>query len=86
MTLPCAGRLDRPRALFTFRYSEQPAAVAGVRTFVPKPRNDGSTDFEMEERFSGLILPLVKGSMPDFGAVFERYASDLKREAERATD
>ena len=57
----------------------------GVRTFALKPRNDGSTDFEMEERFSGLILPLVKGSMPDFGPVFERYANDLKREAERAT-
>jgi hypothetical protein len=36
----------------------------GVRTFVLRPRNDGSTDFVMEERFSGLILPLVKGSMP----------------------
>ena len=55
----------------------------GVRTFVLRPRNDGSTDFMMEERFSGLILPLVKGSMPDFGPVFERYANDLKREAER---
>lgn len=53
------------------------------RTFAPMPRNDGSTDFAMEERFSGLILPLVKGSLPDFGPVFGRYASDLKNEAER---
>jgi hypothetical protein len=29
------------------------------------------------------MLPLIKGSLPDFGPVFERYASDLKREAER---
>jgi hypothetical protein len=57
----------------------------GVRTFVLKPRNDGSTDFAMGERFSGLMLPLLKGSMPDFGPVFERYANDLKREAERGT-
>jgi hypothetical protein len=56
----------------------------GVRTFVLTPRNGGSTDFVMEERFSGLILPLVKSSMPDFGPVFERYANDLKREAEQA--
>jgi hypothetical protein len=56
----------------------------GVRTFVLRRQNDWSTDFAMEERFSGLILPLVKGSLPDFGPVFERYASDLKREAERA--
>ena len=31
----------------------------------------------------GLMLPLVKGSLPDFGPVFERDASDLKEEAER---
>ena len=72
----------------TFRHSEQSATgfapiFKGVRTFVLTPRNDGSTDFVMEERFSGLILPLVKGSMPDFGPVFERYANDLKREAEQ---
>jgi hypothetical protein len=34
----------------------------GVRTFVLTPRSDGSSDFAMEERFSGLMLPLVKGS------------------------
>ena len=56
----------------------------GVRTFELKPRGDGSTDFVMEERFSGLVLPLAKGSMPDFGPVFEAYANDLKRAAERA--
>ena len=38
----------------------------------------------MEERFSGLMLPLVKGSLPDFGPVFASYANDLRREAERA--
>ena len=57
----------------------------GVRTFELKPRSDASTDFVMEERFSGLVLPLMKGSMPDFGPVFEAYANDLKRVAERAT-
>jgi hypothetical protein len=55
----------------------------GVRTFHLKARDDGSTDFAMEERFSGLMLPLIKGSLPDFKPIFERYASDLKREAER---
>ncbi len=57
----------------------------GVRTFDLKPRNDGSTDFAMEERFSGLMWPLIKGSLPDLRPVFERYASDLRNEAERAT-
>ncbi len=56
----------------------------GVRTFELRPQKDGSTDFAMEERFSGLMLPLIKGSLPDFGPVFTRYANDLKSEAERA--
>lgn len=56
----------------------------GVRSFALMPREDGSTDFAMEERFSGLMLPLAKGSLPDFGPIFERYANDLKNEAERA--
>jgi hypothetical protein len=57
----------------------------GVRTFELKPGSDGSTDFVMQERFSGLMLPLIKGSLPDFGPVFERYANDLRQEAERGT-
>lgn len=55
----------------------------GVRTFVLKPRNDGTTDFAMTERFSGLFLPFLKRSLPDFGPVFARYAIDLKIEVER---
>jgi hypothetical protein len=55
----------------------------GVRTFELEAGDGGSTRFAMEERFSGLLLPFVKGSMPDFGPVFERYANDLKHEAER---
>jgi hypothetical protein len=56
----------------------------GVRTFVLAPREDGSTDFSMVEVFSGVMLPMIKGSLPDFGPQFEQYAADLKREAERA--
>ena len=55
----------------------------GVRTFDLEPAGDGSTGFAMEERFSGLMLPLVRRLLPDFGPIFERYAHDLKREAER---
>ena len=55
----------------------------GVRTFRLQSGDNSSTDFSMEERFSGVMLPLVKGSMPDFVPVFERYGDDLKREAER---
>ena len=54
----------------------------GVRTFELRPLNDGTTDFEMKERFSGLMLPLIKSSLPNFGPVFGRFATDLKGEAE----
>jgi hypothetical protein len=56
----------------------------GVRTFELKTRTDDSTDFLMEERFSGFMLPLVKSSLADFSPIFARYANDLKREAERS--
>lgn len=56
----------------------------GVRVFELKACDDGSTDFSMEEHFAGLMLPLVRRSFPDFGPVFERYATDLKNEAERS--
>jgi hypothetical protein len=55
----------------------------GVRTFELKQRSDGSTDFTMKERFSGVLFATVKGHMPDFRPIFEAYAGDLKREAER---
>ena len=54
----------------------------GVRTFTLSPRPDGSTDFSMVEVLSGVMLPMIKGSLPDFGPAFEAYAADLKSEAE----
>ena len=47
------------------------------------PQSDGSTTFVMQERFSGLMLPIAGRAMPDMRPVFERYAADLKRESER---
>jgi hypothetical protein len=60
-----------------------PFVFKGVRTFVLKPRDDGSTDFAMEEHFSGLMFALLNRMLPDFRPIFEAYANDLKREAER---
>ena len=56
----------------------------GERTFTLTPQKDGTTDFEMVETFTGLMLPMIKGSLPDFAPVFDRYARDLKKEAERS--
>lgn len=57
----------------------------GVRTFTLTPRKDGTTDFSMVEVFRGVMLPMIKGSLPDFGPPFEQYAADLAREAEGAS-
>jgi hypothetical protein len=54
----------------------------GVRTFTLSEPQPGRTRFAMAEDFSGLMLPLIRGSLPDFGPIFDRYAHDLKRAAE----
>lgn len=55
----------------------------GVRTYTLTPSKDGSTQFTMTEVFSGLMLPMIAKSLPDFVPVFEQYARDLKHEAEK---
>jgi len=55
----------------------------GVRTFTLTENGDGTTLFAMKEEFSGVMLPMIKGSLPDFAPAFEAYAADLKREAEK---
>jgi hypothetical protein len=54
----------------------------GVRTFTLEKGRDGTTEFTMKEEFSGVMLPMIKGSLPDFAPVFEQYAEDLRRAAE----
>ena len=56
--------------------------LVGVRTYRLTPVPNGSTEFSIDEVFQGLMLPLIAKSMPDFGAMFERTARDLKAAAE----
>jgi uncharacterized protein YndB with AHSA1/START domain len=49
----------------------------GIRTFQLSPSGEGSL-FRMEERFEGLMLPMIRSSLPDFAPIFERYAADLE--------
>jgi len=60
-----------------------PGIFKGVRTFALEPQGENSIRFTMEEQFSGLMFALFKSTMPDFRPIFEAYAGDLKREAER---
>jgi hypothetical protein len=54
----------------------------GVRTFTLAPKAGGVTEFAMTEVLSGLMVPMIRRSLPDFGPAFETYAADLKRAAE----
>lgn len=65
-------------------WSDGNAMFAGVRTFSLTLQTNGTTDFNMSEVYTGLMLPMIAGSLPDFGPVFEQYAADIKREAEKA--
>ena len=77
---PRVSRVERARSMI---WSDGMAPMfKGVRTFALTPNGDGSTEFSMREEFSGLMLPMIKRSLPDFAPVFEAYAEDLKRAAE----
>jgi hypothetical protein len=64
-------------------WSDGNAMFKGVRIYTTTPKADGSTDFTMAEVYTGLMLPMIAGSLPDFIPTFEQYISDLKKEAER---
>lgn len=54
----------------------------GVRTYTLTDKGDGTTDFSMEEIFSGPLSPLFGKLIPDLQPSFEVWASDLKKRAE----
>ncbi len=54
----------------------------GVRTFTLIPKPDGSLDFTLREEFSGPLLPLMAGSLPDMTQTFEDFVAGLKAHAE----
>lgn len=76
---PKVRKLDENEMVWTDGFAPM---FRGVRIFRLTPKADGVTEFAMEEVFSGAMLPLIKGSLPDFGAAFEAFARDLKRAAE----
>ncbi len=63
------------------------ALFQGTRTFTLEGRPDdpaeGPTTFTMEEVFTGLMLPLIAGSLPDLRRVFDDYAADLQAACDR---
>ena len=58
--------------------------MLGKRVFTLK-YNGRVTTFTMREKIGGLFFPLFAGKIPSFEPAFERFASDLKHEAEKIT-
>src|SRR5262249_7272318 len=56
----------------------------GVRSFTLSPKADGTTTISMTEVYTGLMLPLIAGSLPCLAPALEAYARDLQRAAEAA--
>ena len=53
----------------------------GVRTFTLAPGGN-ATKFSMREEYTGPLLPMIWGSIPDLGPSFEQFASGLKAKAQ----
>jgi hypothetical protein len=54
----------------------------GVRTFTLEPQGDNATKFTVREVFSGPLLPLFGGSIPDMTTPFQQFVDGLKKRAE----
>ena len=54
----------------------------GVREFILDPKKDGSVDFTVKEVFTGPLLPMFAGSLPDMTQPFQDFVDGLKTRAE----
>ncbi len=54
----------------------------GTRTYLLAPEGEATT-FEMTEAFRGVVLPLIRRSLPDMREPFDTFAADLKARAEQ---
>jgi len=79
---PTVVAYDEARSM-VWRLNRWPLLVSN-RTYRLTPGPGGATELGIDEVFQGLLLPLIARSLPDFGAMFERTAADLKAAAESA--
>jgi hypothetical protein len=56
----------------------------GVRTFTLTPKGDGTIDFTLREEFSGPMLAMIGGTIPDMTESFNNFVKGLKAHAEKA--
>lgn len=72
--------LEEPKRMV---WEDGGAMFLGVRNFTLIPSADGaSTTFVMSETFSGGMLGMIEGELPDFTKSFDTFAADLKAAVE----
>ena len=54
----------------------------GARTYSVTANDDGTSEFSMDEVYSGLMAPLITKSIPDMTDSFAQFADGLKAAAE----
>jgi len=54
----------------------------GKREYKLTPNSNGQTNFAMREKIGGPLFPLFAKMIPPFDESFEKFANDLKEEAE----
>jgi hypothetical protein len=54
----------------------------GERSFTLRSAGGGKTEFTLHEVFSGPMLKLIGGSIPDMSDAFREFAAGLKKRAE----
>lgn len=76
--------MNARREAMVWRLNRRPLLVS-ERTYRLTPGPHGSSEFAIAEVFQGVLPPFIAKSLADFGAMFERIATDLKAAAEAAT-
>lgn len=57
--------------------------VMGKREYKLTPSSNGQINFSMTEKIGGPLFPLFAKMIPPFDESFEKFANDLKKEAEK---
>jgi hypothetical protein len=73
-----------PGAKMTWQGGMPLGLFKGVRTFSATAGKDGAVEFTLREVFSGPMLALIGGSIPDMTEPFAQFAAGLKARAEKA--
>jgi hypothetical protein len=71
-----------PERLMVWKGGMPFGLFSGVRRFELAPGADGAAEFTVSEAFSGPLLPLIAGSLPDMTQPFADLAAGLKAWAE----